>query len=144
MNVLSLTVRHTPDGLAAAAQTLLKHAGETRVWCLKGDLGAGKTTLTRAVCTQLGVSDNVCSPTFSLIHEYATTTGTPVYHFDLYRLQHEEEVLELDCMAYFDSGSYCFVEWPERIPNLLPAPHYQVHLTTVSEDCRLLEAVHVL
>lgn len=140
MTPLDITVHNTPQGLATAAQTLLQHAGQEKVWALIGDLGAGKTTLVRALCAQLGVQDNVSSPTFALIHEYATATDVPIYHFDFYRLHHADEALELDCTAYFDSGHYCFVEWPHTVMHWLPTPHYRVHLTPISQTSRRVEA----
>lgn len=133
-----LTLYSTLDRLPAAAQALLHHAGKQKVWLFEGELGAGKTTLIKALCAQLGVQDTVSSPTFALIHEYATAAGVPVYHFDFYRIQREEEAVDLDCAAYFASGSYCFVEWPSKIPGLIPPAHYQVSLTTQPDGQRLL------
>ena len=140
MDSSSSTFYSTLSSLPTTAQTLLHHAGEQRVWCLEGPLGAGKTTLVRALCAQLGVQDNVTSPTFSLVQEYATASGTPVYHFDFYRLHEEEEAWALDCTTYFDSGSYCFIEWPSKVLQLLPPAHYQVHLTVLPDGCRQLQA----
>ncbi len=124
----SCTLLSTLHGLPTAARALLTHASSQRVWALHGGMGAGKTTLTGALCAQLGVQDCVSSPTYAMVQEYATATGEPVYHFDFYRLRDEEEALALDCLAYFDSGHYCFIEWPSRIPHLLPPVHYSVRL----------------
>jgi tRNA threonylcarbamoyladenosine biosynthesis protein TsaE len=122
MHLPSLTLCSTLDNLPAVAEALLRHAGETKVWLLEGAMGAGKTTVIRALCAQLGVLDNVTSPTFSLVHEYATVSGEAVYHFDFYRTCREEEVLDLDCTTYFERGRYCFVEWPNKIAHwTLPA-----------------------
>jgi len=138
MNRPSRTFHSTLDNLPATAQALLSHAGKKGVWLLKGAMGAGKTTLIRALCAQLGVRDNVSSPTFSLVHEYAAASGEVIYHFDFYRIRHEEEALDLDCMAYFESGSYCFVEWPTKIYNLIPPGYCQVDLIAQSDGCRML------
>jgi tRNA threonylcarbamoyladenosine biosynthesis protein TsaE len=138
MNQPSRTLYSTLANLPATAQALLHYAGSQRVWLLEGDVGAGKTTLIRALCTQLGVRDNVSSPTFSLVHEYAAASGEIIYHFDFYRICHEEEAIDLDCMTYFESGSYCFVEWPTRIYNLIPPVYCQVALTAQSDGCRML------
>lgn len=101
-------------------------------------MGTGKTTLIRALCARLGVLDNVTSPTFSLVHEYAMASGEAVYHFDFYRIRCEEEVLDLDCSAYFESGSYCFIEWPTKIYNLIPPVYCRVRLTAQPDDRRML------
>lgn len=101
-------------------------------------MGTGKTTLIRALCARLGVLDNVTSPTFSLVHEYAMASGEVVYHFDFYRIRCEEEVLDLDCSAYFESGSYCFIEWPTKIYNLIPPVYCRVRLTAQPDDRRIL------
>ena len=138
MDTTSLTVQSTLDKLPATAKTLLHHAGKQKVWLFEGEMGAGKTTLIKALCVQLGVQDTVTSPTFSLIHEYATAAGEAIYHFDFYRICHEEEALALDCAAYFDSGSYCFIEWPSNIPSLIPLAYCQVSLTTQPEGQRRL------
>jgi tRNA threonylcarbamoyladenosine biosynthesis protein TsaE len=128
----------TLDNLQATAQTLLHHAGSQRVWLLEGAMGAGKTTLIRALCARLDVLDNVTSPTFSLVHEYAMASGEAVYHFDFYRIRCEEEVQDLDCAAYFESGSYCFIEWPSKIYNLIPPSYCRVCLTVQPDSRRAL------
>ncbi len=138
MDQPSLTLHSTLDSLPATAQTLLHHVGGQRIWLFEGEMGAGKTTLIKALCAQLGVRDNVTSPTFSLIHEYTTAAGEPIYHFDFYRIHHEEEALALDCTAYFDSGSYCFIEWPTKIPSLIQPAHCKVSLTTQPDGQRIL------
>ncbi|HAN50037.1 MAG TPA: tRNA (adenosine(37)-N6)-threonylcarbamoyltransferase complex ATPase subunit type 1 TsaE [Amoebophilaceae bacterium] len=143
MNRPSRTLYSTLDNLPATAQALLRHAGEQRVWLLEGAMGAGKTTLIRALCAQLGVRDNVSSPTFSLVHEYAAASGKAIYHFDFYRIRHEEEALDLDCMAYFESGSYCFIEWSTKIHNLIPSVYCQVDLMVQPDGCRALH-IHLV
>ncbi len=101
---------------------LLKSAQNLRIWLFYGDLGAGKTTLIKAICKQLGVSETVLSsPTFSIINEYRGKDSL-VYHFDFYRMRNETEILDLGLEEYFESNAYCFVEWPERLgaPGVLP------------------------
>ena len=132
------TMYSTLDGLAATAQALLQYVGRQRVWLLEGAMGAGKTTLIRALCTRLGVRDNVTSPTFSLVHEYATVSGAPIYHFDFYRIQHKEEVLDLDCTAYFERGCYCFIEWPEKLGRLIPPAYCKFRLSVQPDGHRVL------
>ncbi len=128
----------TLTDLSVTAQQLLQYAGRYKVWLLEGSMGVGKTTLIRALCEQLGVQDHVASPTFSLVHEYALTSGASIYHFDLYRVRSEEEVLYLDFAAYFDSGSYCFVEWPEKARHIIPSMHCKINFVVQSHDHRIL------
>lgn len=91
-----------------------------RVVLVYGEMGAGKTTLIKAVCHALGVADEVSSPTFALVNEYQSGRGEAIYHFDLYRLTAEEEALDFGVDEYLDSGNLCLVEWPEKIVNFLP------------------------
>lgn len=104
------------DGIA---KELLEFIGDHRVLCFYGDLGAGKTTFIKAICRQLGVADAVQSPTFSIVNEYETSQGEPVYHFDFYRLKTEEEAYDLGYEQYLFSNYFCFIEWPEKVEDLL-------------------------
>lgn len=117
------------DELDDVSHRLLDEAGALRVWLFEGEMGAGKTTLIKALCWAVGVVSVVQSPTFGLINEYTTQQGEPVYHFDCYRLRNEAEALDIGLEEYFDSSYYCFVEWPERIEALWPASYYQIQLT---------------
>ena len=128
------------EELEGVVRELLKRAGDRRVWLLKGDLGAGKTTLIKAVCTALDVRSGMTSPTFSIINEYRTAKGEPLYHFDFYRLKDENEALDIGVDEYLDSGSYCFIEWPDRIPSLIPRRHLSINLQIVEKDVRQIEA----
>ena len=94
-----------------------------------GQMGVGKTTLIKEICNQLGVLDTICSPTFSLVNEYKTIKESKIFHFDFYRIKDEEEVLDIGIEEYFDTDSWCFVEWPENIENLLPLDVVQIHLS---------------
>lgn len=98
-----------------------------------GEMGAGKTTLIKAVCKKLGVTDTISSPTFSIVNEYLTSNNETIYHFDFYRIKTEEEAMDLGYENYFYSGSRCFIEWPEKIPNLLQLEHAKVFITTDNE-----------
>lgn len=127
---MTLSLNHL-DELDAVAHRLLAEGRNTPVWLFFGEMGAGKTTLIKAICRALGVISVVQSPTFGLINEYTTHEGHPVYHFDCYRLRNELEALDVGMEEYFDSGAYCFVEWPERVAALWPAHYYQL---TISVD----------
>lgn len=108
------------DGLPSAAEQLLQMLRPNGVAAFYGEMGAGKTTLIRELCTQLGVTDNVNSPTFSIVNEYQTPDGETIYHFDFYRLDRPEEALDFGCEEYLYSGNRCLIEWPEKVENLLP------------------------
>jgi len=108
--------------LPTIAQQLLSFAGNNRIFLFHGDMGAGKTTLIKALCVELGVKGPVSSPTFAIVNEYQGAQNR-IYHFDFYRLKTQTEALDMGCEEYFYSGDYCFIEWPENIPDMLP-PHY--------------------
>jgi tRNA threonylcarbamoyladenosine biosynthesis protein TsaE len=82
-------------------------------------MGVGKTTLIKELSLQLGVNEVVSSPTFSIVNEYLTKENCKIYHFDFYRLQDEQEAFDMGYEEYFFSDAYCFIEWPEKIPNLI-------------------------
>ena len=91
----------------------------SRVILFKGEMGSGKTTLIKSLVKGLGSDDVVSSPTFSLVNEYRNDEG-PIYHFDLYRLEDEEEAYAIGMEEYLDSGAWCFVEWPDKARSILP------------------------
>ena len=114
------TLQYSLDTINTAAAALLKSLGNIKVWLLEGEMGAGKTTLIKEICRVLHVSDNVTSPTYSLVNEYRTLDEQVVFHFDFYRIKSETEAMDIGCEEYFYSGNYCFIEWPSKIPSLLP------------------------
>lgn len=105
-----------------AAEKIVNAIKGVRIVCFYGSMGAGKTTLIKAICRVLGVEDNVASPTFALINEYRDRNNSPVYHFDFYRINKIEEVYDFGYEEYFygDSG-ICLIEWPELIEDILPS-----------------------
>lgn len=121
--------------LDKAAKQIVETFPKDRVFLFYGKMGAGKTTLVNALCKALAVTDNTSSPTFSIVNEYASAAG-PIFHFDFYRLNKEEEALDLGYEEYFYSNQYCFVEWPEKIPNLLPTDARSVHIEVLSPTAR--------
>ncbi len=125
--------------LEEAAKTLLSAYPERRVFAFNGSMGAGKTTFITVICKLLGIEKSVSSPTFALINEYFCKTYGSVYHFDLYRLNNEEELFHIGAEEYFYSGNYCFVEWPEQAKQLLPENTVYVGIEEVDDDCRLIE-----
>lgn len=113
---------------AAIAREILTRPDLRRVICFYGEMGAGKTTFIKSFCQQAGVEDLVQSPTFSIVNEYQSRGGEPVYHFDFYRLKSEEEAYDLGYEQYLFSGYFCLIEWPERISGLLD----NVEVTNIS------------
>jgi tRNA threonylcarbamoyladenosine biosynthesis protein TsaE len=102
------------------AQYIVQELSRFQVWLFYGELGSGKTTLIKEIGKVLGVSDTMSSPTFSIINEYETGGNQKVFHFDFYRIKNEAEAYDIGTDEYFYSGSPCFVEWPEKIPSLIP------------------------
>jgi tRNA threonylcarbamoyladenosine biosynthesis protein TsaE len=125
------------DGLKNAAKQLTEFAGAEKIFLFYGDMGAGKTTFIKSLCEQLGINGMVTSPTFSIVNEYQGK-ATKIYHFDFYRLKNQNEALDMGYEEYFYSGDYCFIEWPEKIADLLP-PHYiRVNIEVLDNNERLL------
>jgi tRNA threonylcarbamoyladenosine biosynthesis protein TsaE len=125
------------DDINSIAVDLLAAFPDRRVFAFFGEMGAGKTTLIRGLCHALGVKENVSSPTFSLINEYAADHGNLVYHFDFYRIEKEQEAVELGCTEYFYSGNYCFIEWSEKILHLLPEDSVRLSIR-VNNETRII------
>jgi tRNA threonylcarbamoyladenosine biosynthesis protein TsaE len=121
--------------LPATAQALLNLAGTHKIFLFYGDMGAGKTTFIKALCEQLGVQEPVTSPTFSIVNEYEGSNAK-VYHFDFYRLKNQDEALDMGYEEYFYSGNYCLIEWPEKIPDLLPEHYVKVSIQQSSRQTR--------
>jgi tRNA threonylcarbamoyladenosine biosynthesis protein TsaE len=102
-------------------------------------MGNGKTTLIKQLCKKLGVSESTSSPTFSIVNEYKTDKNNTIYHFDFYRIKNESEVLDFGYEEYLYSGNYCFIEWPEKIPNMLPDDVVKVTINKDENNFRIIE-----
>ena len=112
---------------------------ESNIFAFYAPMGAGKTTFTSAICGVLGVNeDAVSSPTFSIVNEYRTASGEPLYHFDFYRIDNASEALDIGFYDYVDSGSLCIIEWPENIEELLPEETLRVHIRVNPDESRTL------
>ncbi len=126
--MLTLTFNST-EQLPDVARRLLEAFPDERFYAFFGSMGVGKTTLIKEICAQLGVEQNVCSPTFAIVNEYADREGEPVYHFDFYRLKNLDEAYDIGYEEYFYSGCWCFTEWTEKIEPLLPDRHLRIDIS---------------
>ena len=121
-----------------AAREFIEHIGDCRVFAFYGKMGAGKTTFVKAICEELGVEDVITSPTFAIINEYTQPDGSPLFHFDFYRIKKLEEVYAMGYEDYFYSGALCFIEWPELIEDILPDDAVRVSITEQEDGSRLV------
>ncbi|HEU0135663.1 MAG TPA: tRNA (adenosine(37)-N6)-threonylcarbamoyltransferase complex ATPase subunit type 1 TsaE [Flavobacterium sp.] len=127
----------TLDEIHLAARQVLD-SNPQKVILFYGELGAGKTTLIKEMARALGVKGATSSPTFSLVNEYNIKDLEQLFHFDMYRLVDQSEALDMGIDEYLDSGNWCFIEWPEKIPNLLPEQHSVIRLEVLADESRRL------
>ena len=125
--------------LKEAALSLLTFAESEKIFLFQGEMGAGKTSLIKSICLQLGMLENVSSPTYSLVNEYVFQHGN-IYHFDFFRIKNESEAFDLGFEEYLTSGDYCFIEWPEMIPNLWPDSFISIKIVEDAEGARRISA----
>ena len=125
------------EQLPIVAEEIIALLKNHKLWCFYGEMGAGKTTLIKAICNVLSIDDTVSSPTFSLVNEYTTNNGASVFHFDFYRINTLEEVFDIGYEEYFFSGNICLVEWPEKIDALLLTEKIaKISMVKLFGDCR--------
>jgi len=110
-----------------------------KIFAFFGSMGAGKTTIIKAICEALGTKDIVTSPTFTIVNEYMTYSGESIYHIDFYRIRKTEEVFDFGIEEYLGSGSYCFMEWPELVEGILPPETVNVRITVDDTEQRILK-----
>jgi tRNA threonylcarbamoyladenosine biosynthesis protein TsaE len=131
---------HGVDALTEVSDYLISLRDEADVIAFYGSMGAGKTTLIKNLCHRMGVTDEVNSPTFAIVNEYATMEGESVYHFDFYRIKKLEEAYDIGFENYFYSGNLCLIEWPEMIEPILPDHYIRVCLRLgATDDDRIIE-----
>ncbi|MGO4821788.1 MULTISPECIES: tRNA (adenosine(37)-N6)-threonylcarbamoyltransferase complex ATPase subunit type 1 TsaE [unclassified Flavobacterium] len=125
------------EDIASVAELVVAQNPQ-KVILFHGEMGAGKTTFIKQLCKTVGVTEATSSPTFSLVNEYQTTTGETVFHFDFYRLKAESEALDMGVDDYLYSGNWCFIEWAEQIPNLIPEEHSVITISVLEDGKRSL------
>ncbi|WP_426096062.1 tRNA (adenosine(37)-N6)-threonylcarbamoyltransferase complex ATPase subunit type 1 TsaE [Flavobacterium sp. DSR2-3-3] len=132
-----MNVTFSLDQLEEVAQKIIAN-NPKKVILFHGAMGVGKTTLIKQLCKTLGVTGATSSPTFSLVNEYEANDNQLVYHFDFYRLNDEVEALDMGIDDYLYSGNWCFIEWAEKIPNLIPKTHSVISISLLADGKRLL------
>lgn len=116
---MSIFKNYQIANIPAVSTQIIELAKDFKIWTFDGEMGAGKTTLIKSICKNLGVIDEVNSPTFSLVNEYKTQNGQTIYHFDFYRIKTINEAYDMGIEEYFDSGNICLIEWPNMIEDIL-------------------------
>jgi tRNA threonylcarbamoyladenosine biosynthesis protein TsaE len=129
----------SPTEVERAAAEFVSIAGTRKFFAFYGEMGSGKTTLIKAICYHLGVSDTVNSPSFSIINEYRTAAGESIFHFDFYRIKNLEEALDTGFEEYFYRNSWCFIEWPEKIESMLPDFTIPVQIKVMPDETRIVK-----
>lgn len=133
-----MKTNYTLVEIGRIAEEILREAN-SRILLFYGEMGSGKTTMIKEIASCLGVSGLTSSPTFSLVNEYITGKGDSMYHFDFYRIKREEEAYDMGFEEYLDSGSWCLIEWPEKVENLLPLDSDVIRITINPDDSRTIQ-----
>ncbi len=131
-----MKITYNLDDLTKTAQTLINNVSH-KTLLFNAEMGVGKTTLIKEICKQLGVSDVISSPTYSLVNEYKGKTDI-IYHFDFYRIHDEEEAYDIGFEEYLDTDAWVFIEWPEKISNLLPENSVKIKIDLLDDGKRVL------
>lgn len=133
-----MEIIYEKEEIKTAAQQFLDAVEGYKVLCFSGGLGAGKTTFISAICDKLGITETVSSPTYSIIQEYRSVQGESIFHLDLYRLKDEEEAINSGVEDVLYSGDICLVEWPEKVPEVIPEKSVFVQIETLNSTERKL------
>lgn len=131
------------SGIESAASELIREAGKEKFWVFQGSMGAGKTTLIKALAGKFGVLDQVSSPTFGIVNQYEDKEENVFYHFDFYRLDDPTEALDIGIEEYFYSGNYCWLEWAEKIEAFLPENFFLIKIESISDLKRQVTFQHI-
>jgi tRNA threonylcarbamoyladenosine biosynthesis protein TsaE len=128
--------------LNLVASELLKFAGNVKTFLFEGDMGAGKTTLIKSICTELGMKEMASSPTYSIVNEYEYPGGK-IYHFDFFRIKTQNEAYDIGFEEYLASGDFCFIEWPQNIPDLWPQNYVKITISVGEVGLRNIKVLRV-
>ena len=131
------------DVISTAAKKVVEMAGSEKIWIFKGEMGAGKTTLIKALAEEFHIQDQISSPTFGIVNEYQNDSGDEFYHFDFYRLDDPTEALDIGIEEYFYSQNYCWLEWAEKIAEFLPDQYFLVSIEILSATERKITLQHI-
>lgn len=135
---MEIIIRHRKD-ITASARKLLKYTGDRKIFAFNGVMGSGKTTIIKAVCSVLGASDITSSPTFTIVNEYRRKNADSLFHIDLYRMKKTEEAYDIGIEEYLSGSSYCFIEWPDLIEDLLPEGTVRIAIRVGQNEERILQ-----
>ena len=124
--------------LSSVVKQVIQACGDKKILAFYGPMGAGKTTLIKAICEELGVKDTISSPTFSIVNEYKAASGKKIYHFDFYRIKTISEAYDMGYEDYLYSDAYCFIEWPEKIEEILPSESLKIRIS-INGEGRIIE-----
>lgn len=133
-----MEIQYSLDNLSNTAKEILANA-KHKTFLFYGEMGMGKTTLIKELAKQLGVKEEASSPTFSLVNEYQTIKKETLYHFDFYRINHEEEAYDIGLEEYLYSDAWCFIEWPSILENLLPLESVKLYITKNEDNSRTIK-----
>lgn len=131
------------EDIGNAVKVVKETAADEKVWVFQGDMGAGKTTLIKALSKSFAVTDQVSSPTFGIVNHYENQEGKIFYHFDFYRMEDPTEALDIGIEEYFYSGNFCWLEWAEKIAAFLPEKFFLIRISNDSETKRSLKLQHI-
>jgi tRNA threonylcarbamoyladenosine biosynthesis protein TsaE len=137
------TISYELSELKIVASALIKAAQDEKIWIFQGQMGAGKTTLIKAITQEFGVLDQVSSPTFGIVNHYENKKGNTFYHFDFYRVEDPTEALDIGIEEYFYSGNYCWLEWAENIEEFLPEDFFLIKIESISDFKRQVSFLHI-
>ncbi|MDP2088377.1 MAG: tRNA (adenosine(37)-N6)-threonylcarbamoyltransferase complex ATPase subunit type 1 TsaE [Flavobacteriaceae bacterium] len=136
-----MKIQYHLNDLPQVAATIIENS-KSKIITFKGEMGAGKTTLIKELVKILGIDDVTSSPTFSLVNQYQSNHNVLVFHFDFYRINKETEAMDMGIEEYFDSGAWCFIEWPEKVKNLLPLNIDEITIEVINDQERTIEILN--
>ena len=128
------------EQLNSVSEQILEYTSPHKKFAFFGEMGVGKTALIKALSLRLGVTNLVSSPTFSIVNEYSIDEGDKIYHFDFYRIEDEQEAYDMGYEEYFFSNAYCFIEWPEKIANLIEEDMVRIKMS-IKGTARRIEII---